>query len=312
MMTMKYKNWIGAAAFVLGLALGGSMFAVDGANDGNSAKPQAAGGKEDGGKAPAVVAVAAGGVDLLNPTTAQDWLAVAEKKHAAIKTLTAKVDWLRIQGLLGDEQRRLGTLQIDLREPSKFVVYFNELKFGRRVKKQNKWYIFDGKWLVEKIIDGDKNKKQFFKWQIVPPKANADAAQRNPLAVGQGPFAVPVPVNREVINERFEVSLIPQKTPQKTPKKTEDNDNDEANVVQLRLKPKAKFKDSVKFTEMDIWYHRETLIPMKVRSIDDSENESIFELKEPVIGTEIDKKIFDTTEPRAGEGWEVQITPWGK
>lgn len=229
------------------------------------------------------------------PKTAQDWLALAEKKHASIKTLTAKVNWLRIQGLIGDEQRRLGTLHVELGKPAKFAVHFDKLIFGRRSVDQDRSYVFDGKWLVEKIIDVSKKKKQFFKWQVVPPNVKPELV--NPMAVGQGPFSVPVPVNKAVINKRFYVKLV---TSEK---------NDKAGLVQLHLKPKAK--SGAKFTGMDIWYSRDTLIPTKVRSIDESENESIFVMKDAVVGGSIKPGTFSTTEP-SDKGWEVQITPWKK
>ncbi len=237
-------------------------------------------------------------VNIDKPTTAQDWLARAEKKHLGIKTLTADIDWLRIQGLVGDEQRRLGTLKVDLAKPAKFAVHFTELKFSRRTKKQDRWYIFDGKWLVEKLIDKENEKKQFFKWQVVPP--NAKPEQANPLALGRGPFAVPVPVNRQVINDRFAVEVIKGKK------------GDDDKLVGLRLKPKRQFKEHVRFVSMDIWYDRETMIPAKVHSVDDSENESIFKLIDVKAGVNVDKKAFSTAEPRAGEGWDVVVTPFGK
>jgi len=218
-----------------------------------------------------------------------------EKKSGAIKTLQARLVFDRIQGLLGDTQRRLGSLVYVAGPPAKFSAHFDELRVDGRSEKKNRWYIFDGTWLVEKLAD--TNPKQFLKRQIVPPDAKPE--QANPLALGGGPFVLPINMNRKLVLERFRVTLP-----------AEDKAKDPAHTVHLLLKPLADPRSEV--TAIDLWYDRESLLPVKVRTFaQDSENESIILLKDHKLNAELDAQTIDTSEPKE-TGWEVSVTPWKK
>ena len=67
--------------------------------------------------------------------------------------------------------------------------------------------------------------------------------------------------------------------------------------------------DHAKFTEVDFWHVKDTLLPVMVRTDDNSENESIVTIKDASINQPIDAKVFDTTAPTEA-GWQVEITPW--
>lgn len=229
----------------------------------------------------------------------EKWLDKIEAKSKQTKTLTAAVRYDRIQGLFGDEQRRFGTLIYEAGPPAKFAIHFEKIhtptagdpdKFASR--PQNRWYVFDGTWLVEKLED----KKQFFKWQVVPP--NAKPAAANALALGKGPFVVPVGARKDLMLEKFNVSLV-EPAPDKDPE----------NSVHLKLEPKDKRRSQ--FTEIHLWYDRDTLVPLRARTVDESENESVVHLIKPEVNAEIDPAKIDTAEPKE-RGWRVEITPWGK
>lgn len=226
------------------------------------------------------------------PTTVAAWLDLLEVQSKKTRTLTAKVRYDRIQNLLGDEQRRFGKLIYEAGPPAKFAVHFDNLIVGKAVRPQNRWYIFDGKWLVEKLED----KKQFFKWQVVAPDAKPEEA--DPLGVGRGPFVVPVALKKNLLLKRFEASLI-----------AADAEADPKNSVHLLLKPREGQRSN--FTEIHLWYDRDTLLPQRARTLDGSKNESIIDLSSVEVNGTIEAKSLDTSEPKEG-GWEVQITPWGE
>ena len=217
-----------------------------------------------------------------------------EKRSTEVKTLQAHLVFDRTQELLGDKQRRLGTLIYVAGPPARFAAHFNELRADGRSEKKNRWYIFDGSWLVEKMED--QTPKRFSKWQIVPPGARPEEA--NPLALGGGPFVLPVNMNRKVILDRFTVSL-----------EKPDPAKDPANSYHLKLIPKTPQQD---VTQVDLWYDKSTLLPVKVSTYEaDSGNKSVIVLTDEKTNTPINPKDIDTSEP-TGPGWEVTITPWKK
>jgi hypothetical protein len=274
MNTMTCLEYLVAAIFALGQAWAGGC--ADAPQD---AAPYVA------DNAPAPTDQARGdGVDA--------WLDKLEAQSKKTKTLTAKVRYDRIQNLLGDEQRRFGKLIYEAGPPAKFAVHFESLLVGKALRPQNRWYVFDGRWLVEKLED----KKQFFKWQVVAPDAKPEDA--DPLGVGRGPFVLPVALKKDLLLKRFDVSLV-----------AAEAEGDPKNSVHLLLKPKAGQRSS--FTEIHLWYDRDTLLPQRARTLDESKNESIIDLMNVEVNAAIDGNLLDTSEPKEG-GWEVQITPWGE
>ncbi|MEX0776368.1 MAG: hypothetical protein WD042_11745 [Phycisphaeraceae bacterium] len=215
-----------------------------------------------------------------------------EAKADDIKSLQATLRYDRIQGLVGDEQRRLGKLYYLAGPPARFAAQFDWLVYDRRRVPQDRSYIFDGVWLVEKIAD--EKPKKFIKRQVVPP--DADPAKVNPLALGAGPFAIPVNMKKDRVLERFQATIA------------QPHEKDPANSVHLHLVPRRPLRSGV--TEVDLWYDQDSLLPLRVRTFEEeSENESIITLGEHKVNEEIDAKMIDTSEPK-GDGWDVQVTPW--
>lgn len=219
------------------------------------------------------------------------WLDKIQAKASTIRTLEARLRYDRTQGLLKDTQTRFGSLVYQTAPTPRFAVHFDRLVVDERSERRSRWYIYDGVWLVEKLED----QKQFFKRQVVPPDAPAE--RRDPLALGEGPFAVPVTMNKERVLRRYRVELpAPDKA-------------DPANTVRLRLTPRDL--DAASFQEIDIWYDRGSLLPIKVRSVNDSQTESVIQIREPQVNTPIEPSVFDTSPPKS-EGWRVEVTPWEK
>jgi len=215
-----------------------------------------------------------------------------EQRAATIKILHAKLRYDRIQQLVGDRQRRFGDLVYDAGPPGKFAVHFDRLLVDRRLDRDDRRYIFDGQWMVERY----EKEKIFIKREIAPPKnATTDHPQADPLALGDGPFVLPLTFDKAQLLKRFDVSLTPPA------------DGDPPQSVHLHLTPKHSHDN--RFTELDLWYGGKTLLPLRARTIDDSENESVVDLTEVRINEPIDPAVLDTTPPTTDD-WRVEIKPW--
>ncbi len=226
---------------------------------------------------------------------ADAWLRRIEAAGEGVKALHAEVRYDRNNGLTGSKQRRFGHLSYQAGPPSRFAVYFDRLLTGRRSEKEEKWYIYDGRWIVERI----EGEKVFIKHRVVRPEGESGEGEaRDPLALGEGPFPVPVGQKREEILRRFEVSVL------------DASADDPENTVRLRLTPRAGHR--IDFTSIDLWYDRDTLLPRRVLALDDvSQDEVIVELLDPKVNDEVDESVFDTRAPseRGERGWREEINP---
>ncbi len=193
---------------------------------------------------------------------------------------------------LVDEQKRYGRLIYQDGPPAKFAVHFDTLRVDKKSIPSNRWYIFDGIWLVEKL--DDKDKKQFFKWQVVPP--NANPANANPLALGKGPFVIPVALRKDLVLDKFKVAIAPP-----------DEKNDPRNSVHLILTPLKGRR--INHLRLDLWYDKDSLLPQRARTIDASDTETIIHLSDVKRNAPIEGDPMNTDEPKE-PGWLVQITPW--
>lgn len=221
---------------------------------------------------------------------AEAWLEKIEQRAADITTLQAEVRYDRIQGLVGDSQRRFGSLVYVMGPPARFAVHFDLLLADTRLDRQDRRYIFDGQWLVERY----DNEKLFIKRQIVPPPVPGEEARPpDVLALGAGPFAVPITQKKDEVLRQFEVAIV------------EPQEGDPENSVHLKLTP--RFGKPTEFTEIDVWYNRESLLPLRVRTIDESENESVIQLSNVRLNDPVEPVLIDTAEP-ADPGWRVEVT----
>lgn len=255
------------------------------------------------------------------PATADAWMDKLESAARQVTFLQADIRYDRIQGLVGDTQRRFGKLYYHVGPPAKFAAHFDRLMVDRRMDRQDRWYIFDGTWLVEK--NAEQNPKLFHKRQVSPPtppptsparspqtsssqttepSPHAKSEEMDPLALGSGPFALPIRMKKDRVLAKFDVELVAGAA------KT-----DPANSFHLKLTPKPDQR--LDCTQIDLWYDRQTLLPQRARTFDEaSENESVVELTH-VSTAELEPSllapggIFDTATP-SGPGWDVTITPW--
>lgn len=227
--------------------------------------------------------------------TAETWLERIEAKAGEIDTLEAKIDYTTVQGLLGDEQRRFGTLTYDSADcdtasPTRFAAHFNRLIIDGGMQMQNRAYIFDGVWLGERIEEDDR--KIFIRRQL--SEEDGDGAE-DVMALGSGPFVLPLNLKKDAVLRKYEVELID----------AADEDTAE-NAVQLRLIPRPGVE--IDQERIDMWFDRESLLPVRIETINRDESESIVVLRDLELNGDVDADAFDTTPPQGG-GWEIEVKP---
>lgn len=244
------------------------------------------------------------------PTNAQNpaiaWLEKLEARGEEIESFQAKVTYRRFKPLIGDRQTRLG--EIAFLDPNqakgkerggegggpRFRIHFTRLIVGNALRRRETIYVFDGRWLVSKYPD----KKLFIKRQVVPP-----GEQLNPLKLGQGPFPIPLGQEREQVLARFRVQLIPP-----------DKD-DPPHTVHLRLTPREKLPEdapAARYERIDLWFHRETLLPRRIVALDDKGRKTTVILRDVKVNALSPKeaeRLFEVMPP-SGAGWRVEIVPW--
>ena len=86
-----------------------------------------------------------------------------------------------------------------------------------------------------------------------------------------------------------------------------DHDAHPPNSLHLQLTP--KHADDSQLTQIDLWYDRTTLLPMRVRTIDESENESIVEITETRLNIALDPAVVNSLPP-SDPDWHIEQIPW--
>lgn len=219
------------------------------------------------------------------------WLDRIEARAASLQTLLAKVRYDRREGLLGAEQRRFGTLVYHAGPPAKFDVVFDRAIIDGTPRREEQRWTYDGRWLAERRPED----KVFVRRELAPEGETCDL-----LRMGDGPFALPLDLDRERTLQRFDVKLVPAA------------EGDPEDAVHLRLTPREGMKEEAGVEQVDLWYDRQTLLPRRATTLQDAEAgiETVVDLLEASTKAEVDEERFDTMPPRTG--WEVQVVPLGE
>jgi len=282
----------------------------------------AAGADDPGGETAA--AGEAEGAEPAPIESAAQLLDALEARGRTLQSYKAKVVYTREQRLLGDQQTRIGRVAYlaparadaddadgdrsgdaeagndegdQTKDATKFAVFFNKLVVGRALRARKRYFIFDGKWLAEI----DPQRKQFIRRQVVGPGESFD-----PLKLGEGPFPLPLGQEKRRVLDIFEAELV-------------ETDDAGGGLHHVRLTPRADRdagRNGAAFDQVDIWYDRRTLLPHKVVTVegdDEAEaNVTTVKLTEAEVNT-MDREqasgLFDTTPPKRGSGWHVEIKP---
>ena len=231
------------------------------------------------------------------PPTADELLTKLEKAGDNLHDLTAKVLYLKSDALVGDEQRREGRLYFRVLRGKKngkstmqrqFAIEFTRRWIDDREESDNRVYIFDGHWFVEKL----PAEKQIFKREVVAPGQTFD-----PMAIGEGPFPIPIGQKKSEILANYTARVI-----------APGEGSLEDHTWHLQLVRKDEAKARLKVAQLDLWYLRQNLLPVQAEALDDAGNLTRINLAKIRQNVKPGDEHFDTTVP--AEGWDVQITRW--
>lgn len=301
-------------AWIVVAGAGGAVAAQNGPERGLDTRGPEAKAKERGAEAkgPPEQKDAQGSIETAEGLL--DALATADKD---VRTLSADIIWSKAFDLGGDRHVRKGKLYFaDERGASvkaggapgegvgapagvrKFAVHFDQLYVGQRLEDEPKQYVFDGKYLVEKL----PRQKKVARYQIV-----REGDGNDPLRIGEGPMPLPVGQKKADVLARFTAEL----------RSSEDGveGEDEAETqrlrkfvegcYQLKLTPKAGVGDESRFTEIRLWYRKgegTALLPRMSRTVDRAGDVDVVRLANVAVNPSLGE-TFDATTPA---GWEEQ------
>ena len=239
--------------------------------------------------------------------SAEALLTALEQADQDLRTLEARVMYVRVFAVAGDEQRRDGTLSFRSvpregeRADRAFAIDFDTLLVGRRKEDITERYVFDGQWLLELNFAT----KDFTRRQVVAPGERFD-----PLRIGEGPFPIPIGQRKDEILARYEAVLVDATdglSSASLRKRVEG-------MSQVKLVPKPFYEDESDFDVIRLWYSRGEdgrLLPRMARTINHAGDEATVILEDVRVNerASIPDERFDTSPPR---GWNGQVIEWRK
>jgi len=241
--------------------------------------------------------------------TAADLLAALEAADANVKSMTADLVYDKTFDIAGDRQVRWGKLTFtdDHAEGArsrKFAIAFDRLRVGSRLEKEEKHYVFDGRWLVERL----PGQKQFIKTEIVREGDSFD-----PLRIGEGPMPILIGQRKDETLARFDAELLAAEegVEGESDAETESLRKHIEGTRQLRLVPKPGTEQAKDFREIRVWYRQGTseaearFLPVMARTENRAGDISLVRLSNVKLNGAIDAKVMDTTTP--GEDWKTDI-----
>ncbi len=241
--------------------------------------------------------------------TATDLLDALAQQDESTDSLVGTIRFTTINALENDRQQRFGTLAIQRQADGQrnYAVSFTTRLIDDRQETIAEEFIFDGRWLVERL----PNEKQFNKHELVPAGQTLDPME----LMRDAPFWVSLGHDQDRLLASYNAEILP------TTQSLIDNENFPelaffaelptiVNTVQLKLTPKpgSGFEDDWEWVR--IWINPDTLLPALYIKAEWTGDLQIVELFAAKTNTEIPAETFDTTTPDARSGWRVQISPW--
>ena len=221
-----------------------------------------------------------------------------ENSAPDLNSFTAQVQYEKQDVLLGRKELRSGDLiyhQDPQTKEKSFAILFDSTIIDRVRRSEPKHHIFNGRWLAEV----DHKNKQFIKREIVPP-----GKQLDPLKLGEGPFPLPIGQPKAEVLARFDVTAAP--------KPDEGLLKDLQNVEGLSLKPKPGTQEAQDYSKVDLYYDRETLLPVGIRTEEtngDIKTVKLLNVKRNPELTPEQLARLDIAEPDPRE-WRIDVRPW--
>ncbi len=224
-------------------------------------------------------------------------------------SLTGVIRFTTIKSLEGDRQQRYGKLAIQ-RQPDgtrHYSVSFKQIEFDDRLEIIDEQFIFDGRWLIERLPQD----KQFNKRELVPAGQTLDPME----LMRDAPFWVSVGHDKDRLLASYDAEILPA-----TESLVDNADFPElgylaelpyiTSATQLVLTPKpgSGFEDDWEWVR--IWINPQTLQPALYIKAEWTGDLQIVELWSVQTNTDIPSEVFDTTTPDARDGWRIQSSYW--
>ena len=232
------------------------------------------------------------------PDAVNDLLDRLEKSAPDLKSFTADIRYEKEDPLLGRKELRAGKLIYHHDPQSKeksFAILFDAAIINGVERGEAKHYVFNGRWLAEI----DHTNRQFIKREIVPP-----GKQLDPLKLGEGPFPLPIGQAKAEVLSRFDVTVanVP----------TEGLLKDLDDVDGVSLTPKPGTREAEDFTKVELFYDRQTLLPVGMHTAEvngDRKTVRLLDVKRnsPLNADQMGK--LDIKEPDA-RTWRIDVRPW--
>lgn len=234
-------------------------------------------------------------------------LAALEASGEKINTLECDLMYERRFKLQGDIHTRQGKLFYNSVRSGKpgepplrsFAIRFSSLTIDDVRRDQDKEYVFDGQWLVERSA----KQKQYIAREVARPGERFD-----PLRLGEGPMPIPIGQKAAEILARYDAEMLP----------LGDGIADEPvfldaatkrSQAQLRLKPRAERAKDDEFKEIRLWYTRDTdgtLLPRLARTVTRSGDISFVLLTAMKKNGTLPPNAIQIEAPPKGDGWDIQ------
>lgn len=225
-----------------------------------------------------------------------------ELRSAELRGFVAKITYEKYDDLLGRREIRSGEIlyRVNSETANKtFAILFDKLIINSRRSNHLQHFIFDGRWLAE--IDHEATPRQFIKREMVAPGETFD-----PLKLGEGPIPLPIGQSKKDVLARFNVEAASIPADGLLSRLTPDS------VNALRLIPKAHTPEAQEFSRIDLFYDRETDLPVGILALEHNQNRKTVLLRDvkrdPEFTPDMLRKL-DITTPDPAQ-WQIDIQPW--
>jgi len=225
-------------------------------------------------------------------------------------SMTGTIRFTTINALENDRQTRVGNLSIARKSDGSgrnYAVKFKILEIDDRREDIAEHYIFDGRWLVERLPED----KQFNKRELVPKGETIDPME----LMRDAPFWVSVGSDQDRLLESYNADLLAPNLGlidnEDFPELASLADKPYIkSAIQLQLEPKpgSKFEDD--WERVRIWFNAETLEPVLYIKAEWTGDLQIVELFGVKTNLMIPESVFDITSPGERSGWNIQVSHW--
>lgn len=209
-----------------------------------------------------------------------------EQRGQSIDDLSARLTWELFDEIVEERQVRHGQVFYRRDKPNaRFLIRFDDLVIGGRIRPQKEWHLFDGQWYIEKR----ELTKSVIKRQVVPPGRTID-----PFKLGQGPFPLPFGQKKADILRYFRVEWV-------GPAKGDPPDSDH-----LRLLPRPGTEMAQRYRRLEFYIDRQSDLPVRVRIFQRDDKIVTVSFADLAANTGLAGSRFELDVPK---DWELTVEP---